>query len=531
MPTVEAAPATAAPTAPAAPTATPSPTPAPPPGDLHPCEQGIAIPSPEAKPDLVADCTVLLALQATLAGSADLGWSGARSISLWEGVQVSDGRVSGIVLTGLELTGSIPPELSGLTGLRILLLLDNELSGSIPPELGGLTELSSLGLSGNQLSGGIPPELGRLTNLTTLALDRNQLGGAIPAQLGRLTKLRELLLHGNRLSGAIPRELGELAQLTSLFLNHNELTGGIPPELGMLARLRNLDLRHNRLAGAIPSQLGALTALAYAAFEANQLTRCLWPPGAVVAGAALAASGLADCAEAPAAAPAPELTPAQRVAFVGDVPAERQATLRAAVEDAAAFFETRYGIAVADYRLYFSPDAASAAQLYEELTGRPSPLADGRVVGVVTTTEDGPLGFVLDRPYDDRVDRWLSHEYYHLLQHAAAAGGDARPPGPVWISEGTAEYAAGSYIEHKYAVDARDGWVGNSHLYEGTFADLASAFPRSGRAYGIAALAVDWLVERSGSPRSHVEYWERIGGGASWPEAVSANSRMLSSTP
>ena len=56
------------------------------------------------------------------------------------------------------------------------------------------------------MSGEIPPELGGLTNLKVLWLDENELSGEIPSELGNLD-LRVLSLAGNRLTGCIPEGL------------------------------------------------------------------------------------------------------------------------------------------------------------------------------------------------------------------------------------------------------------------------------------------------------------------------------------
>ena len=98
--------------------------------------------------------------------------------------------------------------------------------------------VTGLGLSGNQLSGEIPPELGNLANLEDLALRRNQLSGEIPPELGNLANLRTLYLDGDQLSGEIPPELGNLVSLEYLELGGDQLSGEIPPELGNLASLK-----------------------------------------------------------------------------------------------------------------------------------------------------------------------------------------------------------------------------------------------------------------------------------------------------
>ena len=103
-------------------------------------------------------------------------------------------------------------------------------------------------LSGNQLTGTIPTQLGDLDSIQGLGLGYNRLTGAIPAQLGDLSStLSALYLEDNRLSGAIPAELGSLSWLSSLGLGHNQLTGAIPRELANLTNLDVLLLGGNQL--------------------------------------------------------------------------------------------------------------------------------------------------------------------------------------------------------------------------------------------------------------------------------------------
>ena len=135
------------------------------------------------------------------------------------------------------LSGPIPPELGGLSNLRVLRLERNALSGPIPPELGGLSNLWILRLRDNNLTGAISPELGGLSNLRELWLERNGLSGPIPPELGGLSNLRELYIHENAFSGPVPSTFGDLASLTHLVLAHNPgLAGAVP--LG----LRSLEL-------------------------------------------------------------------------------------------------------------------------------------------------------------------------------------------------------------------------------------------------------------------------------------------------
>ena len=274
--------------------------------------------SPRMHPELLDDCTLLLAARDELAGRATLDWRADTSIGQWQGVTLGgpEGRVKALALSGQGLTGRIPPEFGRLHGLESLRLDRNRLTGPVPPELGQLANLRVLRLGGNALAGPIPPGLydlpdqdlldelfcrrsprmhpellddctlllatrdelaGRATldwradtsigqwqgvtlggpegRVKALFLSERGLTGRIPPELGRLRGLESLHLDRNRLTGPVPPELGQLADLRSLVLDYNALTGGIPPELGRLARLESLWLGGNRLTGPVPPEL------------------------------------------------------------------------------------------------------------------------------------------------------------------------------------------------------------------------------------------------------------------------------------
>ena len=242
---------------------------------LNECSNGTVVPRPRSNPRLVRDCSMLLAARDALAGDASLDWSADTRINDWQGLRVERGDspyVRVLLLTGMGLTGRIPPEIGGIADLRRLDLDDNMLTGQIPRELGSLSDMVLMYLHINRLTGAIPAELGALSNLQTLNLSDNMLTGGIPAELGKLSNLRELLIEQNSLTGGIPAELGALSNLWSLYLSENMLTGGIPAELGKLSKLRYLVIERNPLGGEIPSQLGDLTRLEVVYLRNNGLT-------------------------------------------------------------------------------------------------------------------------------------------------------------------------------------------------------------------------------------------------------------------
>ena len=175
-------------------------------------------------------------------------WLTAASLGDWSGVEVSDGRVTGLRLGDWDETARRH--------------VGNGLTGSLAPELGNLSQLRWLEIGGNSgLTGTIPAALGNLARLESLNLQSNWLTGSIPAALGRLTELDFLGLEGNALTGSIPAELGNLSKPRLLGLSGNPLTGRLPPEFGNLTSLVHLDVSYTMLSGPLPESLTSLSAL------------------------------------------------------------------------------------------------------------------------------------------------------------------------------------------------------------------------------------------------------------------------------
>ncbi|KAJ4832779.1 hypothetical protein Tsubulata_018793 [Turnera subulata] len=122
-------------------------------------------------------------------------------------------------------------ELEYTSTLRFLVSIDlsgNDLVGEIPTELTCLSGLRNLDLSGNNLVGHIPLQVGNLSLLESLDLSRNSLSGPIPDSLTDLNYLSYLNLSFNHLSGQIP--LGKHLQTlddSSIYIGNDGLCG--PP--------------------------------------------------------------------------------------------------------------------------------------------------------------------------------------------------------------------------------------------------------------------------------------------------------------
>ena len=186
------------------------------------------------------------------------------------------------------------------------------------------------------------------------------------------------------------------------------------------------------------------------------------------------------------------------------------------------FFRNRYGVLVPEFSLYVSPDPEAVAARYTDLTGREPPLfTQGWEGGTVTDTpEAGLLAFVAGQ-FVSEGDRSLSfviaHEYYHLVQHDILRSAGVIATVPRWLVEGTAQYGEDIYKEHKVVFDARRTWINTSLISSPSFTEIANEFGQ--QHYEVGALAIDWLVNHSGEPDSHVEYWRVLAEGSSPQDA------------
>ncbi|GER42258.1 leucine-rich repeat protein kinase family protein [Striga asiatica] len=187
----------------------------------------------------------------------------------WVGIQCSDGRVTGINISGFRRTrrGSRNPQFS-VDALRNLTLLSSfnasnfALPGSIPEWLGSeLGALQVLDLRSCSVNGVIPATLGNLSGLVELYLSSNNLTGDIPSSLVQLTALNVLDLSQNMLTGQTPAAFASLGNLTVLDLSSNFLSGPIPPEIGTFSELQLLNLSRNSFSSSIPTQLVSLSSL------------------------------------------------------------------------------------------------------------------------------------------------------------------------------------------------------------------------------------------------------------------------------
>ncbi|CAN6176820.1 unnamed protein product [Urochloa humidicola] len=197
----------------------------------------------------------------------------------WTGVTCATGAagdVTGLTLSHLNLTGSVPASACALKSLTRLDLSNNNLTGAFPAaELYTCAELRFLDLSNNQLSGPLPRDIDGLSPaMAHLNLSTNSFTGEVPAAVARLPALKSLLLDTNRFTGAYPAAaIGELAGLEILALAGNAFAAApVPKELGKLTNLTYLWLDKMNLTGEIPEAFSGLTELAVFSVASNKLT-------------------------------------------------------------------------------------------------------------------------------------------------------------------------------------------------------------------------------------------------------------------
>lgn len=193
-------------------------------------------------------------------------------LATWQGVQVTNNRVTSLSLPFNNLTGSLTYHLGFLQELTSLDLPGNQLAGSVPASLVFLQKLKKLDLSGNNLTGQIPATLGLTLSLTSVNLSDNALSGSIPTSFLLLSRLVYLNLSNNQLSGSIPATIGYLTKLQTLSVANNKLSGSIPSTISNLKSVREVLLFNNNLSGNVPAAVGQLDSVVVFNAANNKLT-------------------------------------------------------------------------------------------------------------------------------------------------------------------------------------------------------------------------------------------------------------------
>ncbi|KZV51083.1 putative LRR receptor-like serine/threonine-protein kinase [Dorcoceras hygrometricum] len=253
--------------------------------------------------NITTDQSALLALKARVISDPYgvlRNWNLSSSACDWVGVTCGTRhrRVISLNVSGMDLTGTIPPELGNLSFLVSLDMIGNHFGGILPENLAHLRRLTLIRLTDNNFQGEVPslfsflPRLGHLhlrnnkftglnfflrsisneTKLEILDMSLNALEGKIPMSIGNLHNLRGLDMDDNHLSGPIPSSIGNMSRLEIFTMANNSIQGTIPEGIGNLLNLKYLILPQNRLTGSIPYSIFNISTLEVLSFAENKMS-------------------------------------------------------------------------------------------------------------------------------------------------------------------------------------------------------------------------------------------------------------------
>ncbi|KAE9590617.1 hypothetical protein Lal_00023060 [Lupinus albus] len=261
-------------------------------------------------------------------GSIITAWSNDTICCNWVGVVCDNatggGRVTKLVLPGMDLNGTISPSLAQLDQLILLNLSLNRLVGEIPIEFSKMKQLRFLDLSHNMLSGqvagalsGLQPievlnissnlfsgdpffQLGEFQHLLALNMSNNSFTGRFNSQICSATKglhtldlsenhfvgdleglgncstsLQQLHLDSNSFSGSLPDSLYSMSALEKFSVSDNNLSGNLSKELNKLSRLKALLVSGNQFSGELPNVFGNLLQLEQLVAHSNSISGSL----------------------------------------------------------------------------------------------------------------------------------------------------------------------------------------------------------------------------------------------------------------
>lgn len=171
--------------------------------------------------------TVQIWTLATFAFSLGLSevWltGGGNDECFWDGIICSsDTRtVIGIDLEARSITGTLPPEVSLLSGLVGLNLSTNNISGKLPRDFGStFQQLEDLRFDRNKITGTLPSSIGEMSALRIWYMERNpDFSGTVPSTIVQLSSLEEFVLYYTGITGVIPQGICDLPNLVDLRLD------------------------------------------------------------------------------------------------------------------------------------------------------------------------------------------------------------------------------------------------------------------------------------------------------------------------
>ncbi|GAA6151193.1 hypothetical protein NBRC116587_06120 [Pseudoteredinibacter isoporae] len=155
-----------------------------------------------------------------------------------------------------KLTGLVPEIFSGMSSLKFVNLSFNDLEGEILNKFVHNERLSEIRLRNNRFKERIPDSIGNLKDLEYLRLDVNRFFGEVPGSFANLKNLKFLSLNGNYfLWGDIGKWMYGLESAFYIAIRGNQFWGEIPKEFKTFSSLTHLDVAENHIVGDIRAGL------------------------------------------------------------------------------------------------------------------------------------------------------------------------------------------------------------------------------------------------------------------------------------
>jgi hypothetical protein len=104
----------------------------------------------------------------------------SQPLSNWNGVILTNNRVTQILLGNNNLTGTLPNSINNLTQLERIDVLSNSIGGNVPQELGEISGLNWIDLRNNNFTGALSGNFSNLSNLFVFVISGNFIEGALP---------------------------------------------------------------------------------------------------------------------------------------------------------------------------------------------------------------------------------------------------------------------------------------------------------------------------------------------------------------
>jgi len=204
-------------------------------------------------------------------GLMDTGITG--SIPEWIGTSWGNSLTTLGLSKNVEMSPStIPTSFTQLVHLEVLALDGMNVQGTLDP-IKGLTSLLGLYVEDNMLTGTL--EGNSWTHIVELDVSGNMLSGSIPSLLLQRSHLQILDLNRNLFTGEIPQDILMNDALQYISMHVNSLTGQLSDRIGYLTNLKHLDVGGNMLTGTLPDTIKQLTNLVTFSTAGNNFTAAL----------------------------------------------------------------------------------------------------------------------------------------------------------------------------------------------------------------------------------------------------------------